>query len=360
MASTSKNIILKSSDGQIFEVEEAVALQSKMIKNMIEDDCADEEIPLPNVTGRSCPRSSSIARCRPIGKLTKDDQLKTRDDDFLQVDLNTLHDLIMSVTVKEGLAPLNRPFGRFEGLDAISHGLIVGGHLSLGIEPDNNNIEPGRKPQVVYLLNALANGIIGVDTSSVHRFSREFEFHDLVQELLGVTHGWICFCLQAVAHVLKTLVKRPWSENLTDKQFLTATCAKYALELSEVELENLDFNQKVIAFLNLSYVVNLMCLGVECNRTRGSWLTDNPSCLELCCTGMGNKTLLLQITLSRSVRHDILRREVEIVDGSFLKSKGCIAACGHDILRREIEIVDGSFVVKLSFELDILLREVEI
>ncbi|KAE8682355.1 hypothetical protein F3Y22_tig00111253pilonHSYRG00039 [Hibiscus syriacus] len=80
---------------------------------------------------------------------------------------------------------------------------------------------------------------------------------------------------------------------------------------------------------------------------------------------------------------DILRREVEIVDGSFvvklsfeldilcldffigcfvvkLKSKGCIASCGHDFLHREVEIVDGSFVVKFSFELDIIRREVEI
>ncbi|CAH2036187.1 unnamed protein product [Thlaspi arvense] len=46
-----KNIVLKSSDGMIFEVEEAVALQSETIAYMIEDDCASNTIPLANVTG---------------------------------------------------------------------------------------------------------------------------------------------------------------------------------------------------------------------------------------------------------------------------------------------------------------------
>ncbi|KAM7490782.1 hypothetical protein LguiA_033703 [Lonicera macranthoides] len=46
-----RKITLKSSDGKVFEVDEIVALESQMIKHMIEDDCADNGIPLPNVTG---------------------------------------------------------------------------------------------------------------------------------------------------------------------------------------------------------------------------------------------------------------------------------------------------------------------
>eukprot|EP00397_Hematodinium_sp_SG-2012_P032203 GEMP01034264.1.p1 GENE.GEMP01034264.1~~GEMP01034264.1.p1 ORF type:complete len:164 (+),score=45.00 GEMP01034264.1:94-585(+) len=40
---------LKSSQGDIFEVEAAVAAMSTLIRNMIDDSGCDEEIPLPNV-----------------------------------------------------------------------------------------------------------------------------------------------------------------------------------------------------------------------------------------------------------------------------------------------------------------------
>nr|AIG63000.1 SLF-interacting SKP1-like protein 2 [Solanum habrochaites] len=43
----SKKLILKSSDGDEFEIEESIAVQSGTIKNMIEDDYT--LIPLPNV-----------------------------------------------------------------------------------------------------------------------------------------------------------------------------------------------------------------------------------------------------------------------------------------------------------------------
>ena len=40
---------LKSSQGEVFEVDEDVACMSQLVKNMVEDSGADEEIPLPNV-----------------------------------------------------------------------------------------------------------------------------------------------------------------------------------------------------------------------------------------------------------------------------------------------------------------------
>jgi len=40
---------LKSAQGDVYEVDATVASMSTLIKNMIEDSCGDEEIPLPNV-----------------------------------------------------------------------------------------------------------------------------------------------------------------------------------------------------------------------------------------------------------------------------------------------------------------------
>uniref|UniRef100_A0A453MV64 SKP1 component POZ domain-containing protein n=2 Tax=Aegilops tauschii subsp. strangulata TaxID=200361 RepID=A0A453MV64_AEGTS len=57
-----KMITLKSSDGEEFQVEEAVAMESQTIRHMIEDDCADNGIPLPNVDSKILSRSSSTAR----------------------------------------------------------------------------------------------------------------------------------------------------------------------------------------------------------------------------------------------------------------------------------------------------------
>ncbi|GMJ05634.1 ARABIDOPSIS SKP1 HOMOLOGUE 1, UFO INTERACTING PROTEIN 1, S phase kinase-associated protein 1 [Hibiscus trionum] len=94
MASKSKNVILKSSDGETFVVEERVAHQSQMIKNMIEDDCANEVIPLPNVTGEILSKILDYCKMHVNGDAV--DKLKAWDADFLDVDQTTLYDLIMA------------------------------------------------------------------------------------------------------------------------------------------------------------------------------------------------------------------------------------------------------------------------
>ncbi|XP_021728238.1 SKP1-like protein 1A [Chenopodium quinoa] len=106
MASTRK-ITLKSSDGETFEVEETVALESQTIKHMVEDDCADNVIPLPNVTSKilakvieyckkhvDSPKSSSDNAAATDRQV--DDELKTWDADFVKVDQATLFDLILA------------------------------------------------------------------------------------------------------------------------------------------------------------------------------------------------------------------------------------------------------------------------
>ncbi|XP_054825795.1 SKP1-like protein 1A [Prosopis cineraria] len=96
----SKKITLKSSDGEPFEVDEAVALESQTIKHMIEDDCADSGIPLPNVTSKIlakvieyCKKHVDVANSEE--KITEG-QLRDWDADFVRVDQATLFDLILA------------------------------------------------------------------------------------------------------------------------------------------------------------------------------------------------------------------------------------------------------------------------
>ncbi|KAF3486127.1 hypothetical protein F2Q69_00054891 [Brassica cretica] len=90
----SKKIILESSEGKSFEVDEAVALEFQTIKNMIEDDCTDGGIPLANVN------SATLAKVIEYYKYTyganEDIELKTWDADFVKVDQPLLFDLMLA------------------------------------------------------------------------------------------------------------------------------------------------------------------------------------------------------------------------------------------------------------------------
>jgi hypothetical protein len=96
-----KMIMLKSSDDETFEVEESVAMESQTIKHMIEDDCADSVIPLPNVTGEILARvieyckkhveaasgseSDVAVACYSSWPPKPEDKLKDWDSEFVKV-----------------------------------------------------------------------------------------------------------------------------------------------------------------------------------------------------------------------------------------------------------------------------------
>ncbi|KAE9448597.1 hypothetical protein C3L33_19495, partial [Rhododendron williamsianum] len=132
--STPKKIVLKSSDGETFEVEETVALESQTIKHMIEDDCADNTIPLPNVTSKIL--AKVIEYCRKhveasgAGKAADDvdkdaadeEALKKWDAKFVEVDQGVLFDLILcSESRSSGKLSEHQEPARFDMPDGGGH-----------------------------------------------------------------------------------------------------------------------------------------------------------------------------------------------------------------------------------------------
>ncbi|XP_010435879.1 PREDICTED: SKP1-like protein 11 [Camelina sativa] len=96
--STKKMIMLKSSDGQSFEVEEEVVIQSQTIAHMVEDDCASTEIPLSNVTSKTLAlvmeycKKHHVDDANPISE----EELKKWDGQFMETDQSTIFDLILA------------------------------------------------------------------------------------------------------------------------------------------------------------------------------------------------------------------------------------------------------------------------
>ncbi|KAL3723699.1 hypothetical protein ACJRO7_035812 [Eucalyptus globulus] len=85
---SSRKITLRSSDGESFDVEQSVAVESQTIKHMIEDGCADNAIPLPNVNSKIL--AKVIEYCKMHVESAKaedrvnDEELKTWDVDFVK------------------------------------------------------------------------------------------------------------------------------------------------------------------------------------------------------------------------------------------------------------------------------------
>lgn len=96
-----KKVTLRSSDGEVFEVSQTVAQQSQTIKHMIEDDCAESCIPMPNVTGKIL--AKVIEYCKKHVEASEVDELKAFDSEFVKVDQATLFDLILVIYDSEAL-----------------------------------------------------------------------------------------------------------------------------------------------------------------------------------------------------------------------------------------------------------------
>nr|XP_043628805.1 SKP1-like protein 1B [Erigeron canadensis] len=99
-------IVLKSSEGEIFEVEERVAMEFSIIKDMFGEDCSGITLPLSNVPSNIL--SKVIHYCKKhvefqsksndddVASGDDDDDLKSFDSEFVKVDKHTLLDLIQA------------------------------------------------------------------------------------------------------------------------------------------------------------------------------------------------------------------------------------------------------------------------
>ncbi|KAJ7296970.1 hypothetical protein O6H91_12G082300 [Diphasiastrum complanatum] len=98
----SSKVELMSSEGHIFEVEEAVAFQSQILKFVIEDTGKASAVPLPNVTGKIL--AKVIEYCKyhldlhksSDEKAISEEDVKAWDADFVKVDQETLFELIVA------------------------------------------------------------------------------------------------------------------------------------------------------------------------------------------------------------------------------------------------------------------------
>jgi len=93
---------LESSNGKIFEVDELVASESKVVKNMIEDVGIDHPIPLVKLSNNIL--SKVIEYCKyhvenqmaSVDKMyTSKDEIETWNATFVKVDFAILTDLIL-------------------------------------------------------------------------------------------------------------------------------------------------------------------------------------------------------------------------------------------------------------------------
>ncbi|RZC90749.1 hypothetical protein C5167_028583 [Papaver somniferum] len=99
MSTPSRMISLKSSEGEIFEVEDIIAHHSLTIKHMIEEDCADNPIPLVNVNSKILKMVIEYGKKHREsgGEITEvNEETQKWDKELVNVDQETLFHLLMA------------------------------------------------------------------------------------------------------------------------------------------------------------------------------------------------------------------------------------------------------------------------
>ncbi|KAH0773459.1 hypothetical protein KY290_010596 [Solanum tuberosum] len=94
--SSEKLITLKTSDGEEFKLDEAIAIKSEVIKNIVQDgDCTSNAIPLFNVDGK--PMTTVVKYWKKHSEeCVTEDQLKNFDQDFLKMSHSELLGVVLA------------------------------------------------------------------------------------------------------------------------------------------------------------------------------------------------------------------------------------------------------------------------
>ncbi|XP_060193427.1 SKP1-like protein 1B [Lycium barbarum] len=93
--SSTKLLTLETSDGEEFKLDEAIAVKSQAIKNMVEDDCVSNAIPLPNVDSKKMTKVIEYWKKHSEEGVSKD-QLNDFDKGFLEVHHSVPYDLLLA------------------------------------------------------------------------------------------------------------------------------------------------------------------------------------------------------------------------------------------------------------------------
>ncbi|KAJ4896233.1 SKP1-like protein 4 [Raphanus sativus] len=104
MEKEKKMFVLKSSDGESFEVDEAVVLQSQILSNLVEDCETATAHKTAEVTGKIlakvveyCKNHVAVVAGSESSSSSSGDALKKWDAEFItQMDLSTVYDLLMA------------------------------------------------------------------------------------------------------------------------------------------------------------------------------------------------------------------------------------------------------------------------
>ncbi|XP_006347116.1 SKP1-like protein 11 [Solanum tuberosum] len=95
MSSSTKLLTLKTCDGKEFVLDESIAVRSQTIKNMVEDDCVSNVIPLPNVHSKTMTKVIEYWKKHSEEDVSKD-MLLEFDKAFVKVHHSILHALILA------------------------------------------------------------------------------------------------------------------------------------------------------------------------------------------------------------------------------------------------------------------------